>query len=181
MSNLTQIKNVMLISPKKVKEYAVVGLNLDEGNLGNAIRIAHIYLRDAIGKDLVEHVQELVYNKIHDLPNSIDDPENEPYKVLLDEYLQPTLVYRAAMESCTIFSFKIRNMGVVRNDDNNVKEAPTADVISLIEYYGVLFNDALNRCSDYLCENKKAIPEVGEDYCTCKSKPRFAQTNLWLG
>lgn len=181
MSNLTAIKNVMLVSPTKVKEYAVVGLNLDDNDLGNAIRIAHIYLRDAIGEDIVQHVQELVYNKMQGSGSSIDDEENEPYKVLLDEYLQPALVYRTAEESCTIFSYKIRSMGVVRNSDTNVKEASAPDVSKLREYYGVLFNDALNRCSDYLCENKKAISEVGDDFCTCSSKPRFAETGLWLG
>ena len=181
MSNLTAIKNVMLVSPTKVKEYAVVGLNLDDTDLGNAIRIAHVFLKDAIGKELVEHVQELVYNKIVGSGSTIDDPENEQYKVLLEEYLQPVLVYRSAEESCTIFSFKIRNMGVVRNSDTNVKEAQSQDVTKLGEYYGVLFNDALNDCVDFLCENKGAFNEVPDGFCTCQEKPLFAQTNLWLG
>lgn len=181
MSNLTAIKNVMLVSPTKVKEYAVVGLNLDDNGLGNAIRIAHVYLKDAINRDLIEHVQKLVYNKIQGSGSSIDDVENVAYKTLLEEYLQPALVYRAAEESCNIFSYKIRSMGVVRNSDTNVKEASSPDVTKLAEHYGVLFNDALNRCVDFLCENKSAFNEIGDGFCTCHTKPRFAQTGLWLG
>lgn len=181
MNSLTEMKNVMLVSPNKVKEYAVVNLNLDDTALGNAIRISHIFLRDAIGKDIIEHLQQLVYNKIKDLPDTIDDQENEAYKVLLDEYIVPALVYRAAQESVTIMTLKIRNAGLVKNSDTNVQTTSLSDMSYMTEYYGVLFNDALNRLSDFLCENKGAFVEIGDDYCTCSAKPRFAQTNLWLG
>lgn len=181
MSNLRDIKRTMLVSPNKVKEYAVVGLNLDENGLGNAIRISHIYLRDVIGNALVEHLQELVYNKIQGSGSTIDDPENEKYKVLLDEYVVPTLVYRSAEEACTISSLKIRSMGVVKNSDINVNDADSGDVSQLTEYYGVFFNDALNEMMEFLCENKEAFTELPDGFCTCSSKPLYAQTNLWLG
>jgi len=176
-------KNVMLTSPAKVKEYAVINLNVNDSEIGNAIRISqNIYLRDVIGEDLIEHLQQLVYNKVQgDTGETIDTPENEPYKVLLQEYIVPVLVYRTAVELSTIVTLKIRNMGVVKNSDSNVEAASPAEVSNIKEYYDTFYNDKLNRLMDFLCENKGAFVEVPDDFCTCSSKPRYARNGLWLG
>ena len=179
---MTDFRNVMLISPQKVKSWGVINLNVNESEIGNAIRISQeIYLRDIVGTDLVEHVQRLVYNKIQGLPDTIDDEANEAYKVLLDDYLTPVLVYRTAVELCTLMTLKIRNMGVVKNNDTNVQATSAGDVKHMREYYSTFFNDKVNRLMDFLCGNKEAFEEVPEGFCTCSSKPRYARTGLWLG
>lgn len=182
MTNLTDIKNTMLVSPQKVKTYGNINLNVAESEIGAAIRIAqNVHLKDAISRDLIEQLQLLVYNKIKGIHPNIDDEANEAYKALLDEFIVPALVYRTAMELCTILTLKIRNMGVVKNNDTNVQATTAGDMSYMAEYYGGLYNDALNRTVDFLCENKAAFEELPDGFCTCKTKPRFAQTNLWLG
>ena len=177
---MTDYKNVMLISPQKVKTYGTINLNVNESEIGNAIRIAqNVYLVDIVGPDLVDHVQELVYNKVKGTGETIDD--NEAYKVLLDDYLTPVLVYRTAVELCTLLTLKIRNMGVVKNSDTNVQATTAGDVKYMGEYYETFFYDAVNKLMDFLCLNKAAYAEVPEGFCTCKSKPRYARTGLWLG
>lgn len=179
---MTDFRNVMLISPQKVKTWGVINLNVNESEIGNAIRISQdIYLRDIVGTDLVERVQRLVYDKIQGLPDTIDDEANEAYKVLLDDYLTPVLVYRTAVELCTLVTLKIRNMGVVKNNDTNVQATSAADVKYMSEYYSTFFNDKVNRLMDFLCGNREAFEEVPEGFCTCSSKPRYARTGLWLG
>lgn len=181
MSEIAEIKKVMLISPTKVKNYGVINLNVNDTEIGNAIRISQdIYLKDVIGGDLVEHLQQLVYNKVKGLSGeTIDDAEQ--YKALLEEYLTPLLVYRTAMELCTILTLKIRNMGVVKNSDTNVQATTAADVKSMSEYYETFFCDYCNKTWDFLCANKSAFNEIPDDFCTCKKKPLYARTGLWLG
>lgn len=180
---MNDIKNLMLISPQKVKTYGVINLNVNESEIGNAIRISqNIYLTDILGTDLVEHLQELVYNKVKGITgDTIDDEQNEQYKVLLEEYITPVLVYRTALELCTIMSLKIRNMGVVKNNDTNVKDTTGADIKYMSEYYGTFFFDYVNKTIDFLCENKPAFSELPSDFCTCSRKPLFARTGLYLG
>lgn len=178
----SEIKKVMLISPNKVKNYGQINLNVDDSRIGAAIRISQdVHLRDVIGSDLIEHMQELVYNKIHNSGSTIDDTENEQYKVLLDEYVTPALVYRTAVELCTIMTLKIRNMGVVKNNDSNVQATDASDVKYMSEYYDAYYNDALNRMMDFLCENKAAFAELPDGFCTCSRKPKYARTGLFLG
>lgn len=179
---MTDFKNVMLISPQKVKTWGTINLNVDEGEIGNAIRISqNIYLTDIIGVDMVEHVQQLVYNKVKGSGSSIDDEVNEAYKVLLDDYITPVLVYRTAVELCTVLSLKIRNMGVVKNSDTNVQATTASDVKSMSEYYETFFYDSVNKLMDFLCQNKAAYGELPDGFCTCKRKPKYARTGLYLG
>ena len=182
MTNLTEIHRTMLISPNKVKNYEVVNLNVSDSQIGNAIRISQsVYLTDILGKDLVEHLQELVYNKIVGSGSSIDDEENRQYKDLLDDYVTPILVYRTAVELCTITSLKIRNAGVVKNNDTNVQSTSASDIKYTKEYYETFFYDAVNSGMDFLCENKDAFAELPDGFCTCRRKPRYARTSLFLG
>lgn len=182
MAIINEWKNTMLISPAKIKEYAVLNLNCNDTDLGNSIRIAqNIYLKDSVSRDLIEHLQILVYNKIKELPDNIDSPENEPYKILLQDYITPALVYRSAVEAVTIMSLKIRNAGLIKNNDTNVETTDSKDIAYMQEYYDTFYNDALNRLSDFLCENKGAYAEIGDDFCTCSSKPLYGRTGLWLG
>lgn len=179
---MTDYKSVMLISPQKVKTYGVINLNVNESEIGNAIRISqNIYLQDIIGKEIVEHIQELVYNKVKGTGNTIDDKENEAYKVLLDDYLTPVLVYRTAVELCTLMTLKIRNMGLVKNSDTNVQTTTAGDVKYMTEYYETFYYDAVNKMMDFLCENKDSYVETLDGLCTCSSKPRYGRTGLWLG
>ena len=179
---MIEITNTMLVSPTKVKSFGVINTNNSESEMGAAIRVAqNVHLKDAINRDLIERVQQLVYNKIKGLEDNIDDEKNAAYKTLLDEFLTPALVYRTAMELCTINTLKIRNMGLVKNSDTNVQTTSAAELSYMTEYYGVLYNDALNRISDFICENKTAFQEIPDGFCSCESKPRFGQTNLWLG
>ena len=176
---MKEYKSVMLISPDKVKGYAVVGLNVDDNTLGNCIRLAHTHLREVIGQDLMERVQELVFNKIKGSGETIDD--QEAYKVLLDEYLEPALAYGTAVEAAVVNELKIRNMGTVKNSDTNVNQSSAGEYTSLASYYRTYLNDAFNRIAEFLCENKAAFVEVDDDYCTCSEKPLYANINLWLG
>lgn len=174
---MNESKNVMLISPQKVKTYATINLNVNESEIGNAIRISqNIYLQDIIGTTLVEDLQEMVWEKMKS-GTTIE----EPYQVLLDEYITPVLVYRTAVELCTIMTLKLRNMGVVKNNDTNVQATTAADVVALSEYYDTFFYDYVNKMMTFLCENKGAFKELPDDFCTCSSKPRYARTGLYLG
>lgn len=171
----------MLISPKRVKESGELNLNVDDGAIGSAIRTAqNVYLTDVIGSDLVEKVQELVYNKIKGSGSSIDDVDNIAYKTLLDEYLTPVLISKTVIHIALRLSLKIRNMGVVQNRDTNVNYVSLDDIKYLQNYEETMFNHYLNRMVEFLCENKAAFPESKFD-CDCKPKGKYANVNLWLG
>ena len=172
----------MLISPKRVKESGELSLNVDESMIGASIRTAqNVYMVDVVGSDLVEKLQELVYNKIQNASaNTIDSEENVAYKTLLDEYMKPALISKTVVDVALRISLKIRNMGVVQNSDTNVNAASLDDIKYLQNYEETMWNHYLNRMAEFLCQNKQAIPESNFN-CDCKPRTKYANTNLWLG
>ena len=72
-------------------------------------------------------------------------------------------------------------MGTVKNSDVNVNQTSADEYKYLKNYYCTLFNDAVNRMMDFLCENKAAFAELTDGFCTCNRKPLYANTGLWLG
>ena len=173
--------NVMLISPTKVKQYATLGLNVDDNTMGECIRAAQLQLRDVLGRQLLERLKELVYNKIQRNDDTIDDEENIAYKTLLNEYVVPALAWGTAVEAAQMNELKIRNMGTVKNSDTNVNAVGQGEYLHLASYKKTYLNDAYNRLTEFLCEEKAAFVELPDGYCTCSDQPLYANTNLWLG
>lgn len=174
-------KDIMLISPDEVKAQSELNYNVDDTMIGASIRASqNIYLRDIIGTRFLTRLQELVMNAINGDEDNIDEADNIAYKELVDDYIQPMLAYKVASEICSRITLKIRNIGVVRNSDTNAMSADLVDVIYLKDKYDAYFNDACNRMTEFVCENKAAFPE-SEFVCGCGKHPLYARTGLWVG
>ena len=183
---MTEYKNTMLISPNTIKNMALVNLNVDDTVLAASIRVAqNIYVRDIIGTNLINTLQELVYNKIKGLEPSIDDEDKAQYKELLDDYLKDLLAYKTVAECCRRISYKIRNVGVAQNSDTNINASDLTAIKELKAEYETYFNDAANRLIDFLNANKGAFPEV-EGGCVCGNtlpnlNAKYGNCGLFLG
>lgn len=177
-----EYKRTMLISPNKVKESGKLNINVDDRKIAASIRTAqNVYLVDVIGSELVEKLQLLVYNKIEGLSgDTIDSPENIAYKTLLDEYVTEALQEKTVIDLCIRISYKVRNMGVVKNSDTNVNASDIDDIKYIQNYMETEYNHTLNRMAEFLCQNKAAFPECKFD-CDCSHTPKYANVNLWLG
>lgn len=181
---MTEYKNTMLISPKRVKESGDLSLNCQDDMIGASIRTAQkVYLTDILGKAMIEKLQELVYNKIKGLPDNIDDPDRVAYKELLDDYLTDALIYKTIYDLYLRSSLKIRNMGAVQNTDTNVLSVSLEDIKYMQSYTETMYNDALNKMAKFVCDNVEALPEIGEGKIKCGAcgkTGKFANVNLWL-
>lgn len=177
-----EYKNTMLVSPNKVKESGKLNVNVDDRAIAASIRTAqNVYLVDVIGSELVEKLQELVFNKIEGASaNTIDSEENIAYKTLLDEYVVEALQEKTVIDLCIRISYKVRNMGVVKNSDTNVNASDIDDIKYIQNYLETEYNHTLNRMAEFLCNNKEAFPESKFD-CNCHRTPKYCNVNLWLG
>lgn len=178
---MAEYKNTMLISPKKVKESGELSMNCDDTMIGASIRTAQkVYMVDILGAETIDRLQELVWNKIKGLPDNIDDPENVPYKTLLDDYLTDAMIYKTIIDLCIRSTFKIRNMGVIQNADTNVLSVNIDDVKFLQSYIETMYNHSLNRMADFICSNEGAFPQCKIKCGSCERASRFANINLYL-
>ena len=182
-------KKVMLVSPDEVKSATYVNYNVDDGVIGASIREGQeIHLQEIVGSNLLYRLQELVYNAVNEETDNIEDDENEIYKTLLDEYVQPYLVNKVQALICVPVSFKVRNLGVVKNSDTNTNAPTLQEVMAVQKRYNSMAARYATYLSKFLCIHKDEIPELSEGAdCGCGNfvppmiGKTFVESGLVLG
>ena len=170
-------QDVYLISPSTVKAMTSANLNVSDDILSYAIRNAQdMHLRFIVGDDILASLKKQAEQKINKVKDSID----EPYNTLLYDYVLPFLAAQSVVEACIPMTFKIRNIGVVKNNDTNAETLQLSDVLRIKNYYEGIACDAANRLSKYLNDNSKDFVEL-KGKCQCKINKHYAAVGLWLG
>ena len=172
------MQNILLISEGMLKENSELTDNLYGSYLLPAIRTSQeIYIQQVLGRCL--------YNKILDLVDSgeITEPENQNYKELLDDFIQPCLIERVLADLVPIVSAKITNIGTVHNKDEYVQNLSVADAEKLQQMHIVKYDFYVKQMQRYLLDNLQVFPEL--DQCTCdalrSNLDSAASSGLWLG
>ena len=185
---MDSIKKIMLISPDTVKSASYVNYNVDDGTIGASIREGQeIHLQSIIGSNMLYRLQQLVKAQMDGLMDGIDAEENELYKELLDDYIEPYLANKIQALLCMPISMKIRNLGVVKTGDTNVDGPSLKDVMALQTRYNGMAARYATYLSKYLCAHVKDFPELTQGDCGCGLfiKPvlgkTFVETGLVLG
>ena len=174
--------NVMLCSPSSVKGIGYIIDNVSDDGIGVAIReVQQDYLSEITGERLIEKLQDLILAKKQGDPDNIDATENAHYKVLLDRYIIPYLAWKAQVLLTIPQSYKLRNMGVVQNSDQNVNRATSKEIYLLRSRLESGACRKATKLSKYLCQNKDLFPELDE--CPCDRKPMLGKdfVNCALG
>ena len=181
-------RNTLLISAKELKNAnTLISANLDDNYLSATIvTCQEVYLEQITGTALYHRLQELVYNQITNAPDALNDPENEDYKILLEDMIKPFLKARALVDVLYNAAFKIRNMGVMKSSDTNLQNADMSDIKYLEKQYLTYVAEYEQRLSKYLCANKEKFEELAADVPAYFDSPSLGkdyanECGLWLG
>lgn len=146
--------NVLLISESTLKEYTIINDNVQGVYIMPAIRMAQdVDLSTVIGPVLVKKLQDLVAN------NSISNVENEKYKNLLDNYVQPYLAWAVMTALQLNINFKLTNSGVISNQDDRKTAIDYRSGKELMAQYEKYSNSYAMKLKNYLCANSSLFPE----------------------
>lgn len=105
-------RNVLLISEDYLKTESFLDDNVSGKYLLTAIKMAQdIELQSIIGTKLLHSIQKKVFD------NVIELEANKRYKDLLDNYIQPFLLYQVLSEIVIPISYKMSNFGVMQSSD----------------------------------------------------------------
>ena len=179
--------NTLLISPTELKSESLINSNCDDKPLSNIVTTTQeIYLVKITGTALMRKLQELVYNEVKGLPNSITQEGNEHYLDLLENYVKPYLRYHALKSFLVENSFKFRSAGVVRVSDTNMNYTSVEDIKFLQQHFTTYIAEYEDRLSKYLCSNKSNFPEIQAEIPSYMDSPSVGKDysntgGLWLG
>ena len=168
---------VLLCSEDYIKTNSALNDNLWGKFLLPAIREAQdINLQIYLGECLYKTILGMVAD------NSITASTNESYKALLDDYVQPYLLYQVQANIIPTINVKLGNIGSVVSNDEHISTLSQAN-IDLVQsdfqhkadfYAQRMLNFILNHSSEF-----------NLDECACKELNAHlnsaASTGLWLG
>lgn len=166
--------NILLINEDYVKSNSNISDNAWGKYLLPAIREAQdIYLQPILGANL--------YQAILDMVTSGTLSDN--YKHLVDEFVQPTLLYQTLSNAIDVIDVKLVNLGTVRNRDEYVDNISDAERDRLKSSYTFKADFYARRLQEFLLGNRDLFPEL--DDCACNNMranlASAASTGLWLG
>lgn len=152
---MNNYNNILLVSEDYIKSNSPISNNLDDKYLLPSIAyMQRSNLEETIGSQLLRKLQELVGEY------TIDDEENEHYKILLDDYVQDYLMYLAIADVTVSTSFKINNFGVNRSEDEKVYSASYSEVMQMKNYLLEKANYCRYRLQRYLIANYANFKEL---------------------
>lgn len=165
------MKKIYLVSAQTVKENTPMNTNVDDGLINTAIIDAQtINIQQACGTILYKKILSLVED------GSISNEENEKYKNLLDEYIQPAIISWTYVYSIPSIHTKVMNVGVVQQSSENSNSADLKNTQFILD-------DARNRAqyytellTRYLIANcKELFPEYLENKKFDETRPTLHQ------
>lgn len=175
---LTKMDAVLLISEKYIKQNSNINDNVFGSWLLPSIREAQeMYLEPVIGKCLYAKIVYLVSE------NLIDQEQYLDYKVLLDDYIQPFLLYQVLCNIVPILNVKLANLGTVTTNDEHTTNLTQGESELIGNYYQIRSDFYIKKMQKYLLDNKVLYPEIDE--CGCGENSNLTSNingvGLWLG
>lgn len=148
---------VLFVNEDKLKSSTAINYNVDTAFLLPFLKIAQD-----------KHLQIILGTKLYDkLQNDIAGVDgatlDNPYKTLVDDYIQDAIIHYALVEALPFISFQIKNGSITQKNSENGTAATRQDVDYLVqkerdsaEFYG-------QRIVEYLCNDSSSFPEYSQN------------------
>jgi len=172
------MSNVLFISEKTIKADTLINDNVGAEYILPAIRTAQdMGVQNIIGTVLFNKLKSIIAD------GSITQPENEAYKVLLDDYIAPYLEWKVMSDIQLPLAFKMRNSGITQTNNEHQSNSIMKDAQTLATYYDQKAIFYSHRLSDYLIANQNLYPEytAWSNISDMKANPNAYNTGIYLG
>lgn len=166
---------VLFIDEQTLKDYSIISDNVDFKQLRpEIISIQDLYIQDIIGSGIYNELKTQVTNNTVTALN----------QTLLNDYIQPCLIWRIMAESPLAISFKYANKGVVNKTGDNSVMPTMPDMANIIGKYQDRSENYAEKLVNYLIENSDDYPlytNPGSGVDTVYPRRRTYTTSFAMG
>tara|TARA_R110000803_G_scaffold175816_2_gene238342 strand:- start:139 stop:651 length:513 start_codon:yes stop_codon:yes gene_type:complete len=145
---------VLFINRTDLVRNSILDGNIDTDKFIQFIKTAQVVtIQQFTGTKLYDKIGVLIGN------SDIDLPANAAYKTLLNEYLQPMLIWYAQVDYIPFAAYQIRNGGVYKHSSENSETVSKEEVDFLIEKCRTQADWYTRRFIDFMAFNQTTYPE----------------------
>lgn len=147
-------QKALFVTIKDIKQKSIIGGTVDPDKIVQFVEVAQdTHIQNYLGGKLYNKMQELIIN------DTIDDAANADYKLLLETYIKPMLIWYTQADYMPFSAFQISNGGVYKHTSENSVSATmeelnmlTRSALETAEFY-------TRRFMDYMDFNSELYPE----------------------
>ena len=140
------MNKALFITVQDLKRKSSIDGSVDSDKLVQYIEVAQdVRIQNFLGGKLYEKLQAII------IAGTIGDPINADYKLLLDDYIKPMLIWYTQSEVLPFLNINFSNGGVFKNTPENSKEVSQEEMSLMIrkvtdtaEFYSRRFIDFMN-------------------------------------
>ena len=165
----------LFITTEELRRKSIIGGNVDADKFIQFIGVAQdIHIQNYLGT--------LLYNKLQLLITSdtINDAGNSDYKLLLDSYIGPMLIWYAQADYYLFAPFQVSNGGVFKHRSENSETPEMTEIKSLVETCKDKAEFYTRRFLDYMDFNSQLYPEYNQSTNGGMYPDRKESFNSWV-
>lgn len=164
---------VLFISEKTLKENTVINENVDFVLLRPTIQLVQDqYIQTIIGTPLYDELKQQISGSNLSVDNQL----------LLDDYIEPALLYMTLSESTIPLLYKLTNKAIVEKNSDNSNPIPFSTMSFLKNDYKQKGQWYLTRLDEFLCDQWPRYPKFKDArYPDIIPSRRPYTTNIYLG
>lgn len=145
---------VLFITTKDLKQRSIIGGSVDPEKIVQFIEVAQdTHIQNYLGGKLYKKIQDIITN------NTIDDAANSDYKLLLNTYLKPMLIWFSQANFIPFAAFQISNGGILKHRSENSESVTTQEMNMLVHKATETAEFYTRRFMDYMDHNSSKYPE----------------------
>lgn len=174
---------VLLMSANEIKNFTNINYNVSDEYISATIDdVQEVYLQEIIGTALLLRIKELVLNTYNNRDDNLNDEVNSNYNYFYQNFIKNYIKEKVEVELLINVNYKIRNAGVVKQNDKSVG---IDDLEKILRNKETSVNHWATMLSKYLKDSDFAeikncdcypswymLPEIGKSY---------GNIGLWLG
>ena len=116
-------QKALFVTIKDIKQKSIIGGTVDPDKIVQFVEVAQdTHIQNYLGGKLYNKMQELIIN------DTIDDAGNANYKLLLETYVKPMLIWFTQAEYMPFSAFQISNGGVYKHTSENSVSASMEEI-----------------------------------------------------
>jgi len=147
-------QKALFVTIKDIKQKSIIGGTVDPDKIVQFVEVAQdTHIQNYLGGKLYNKMQELIIN------DTIDDAGNANYKLLLETYIKPMLIWFTQAEYMPFSAFQISNGGVYKHTSENSISASMEEINMLTRSALETAEFYTRRFMDYMDFNSQLYPE----------------------
>jgi hypothetical protein len=140
---------VLLVSPEKIKQFTQVNVNVSEEILLPEVVVSQqIGLQTLLGTKFYDHILDVIQNATYTAAE----------KTLVDDYIQPYLLFRAYFELLPAIYMRVMNKTIAVGNTEQGSPISTKDLTYLRSIAQDRYQFYSQRLMDYIKNNQAAYP-----------------------